>query len=484
MWLPPEPLKSIGKKQTRERVARLRLRLLRQQHELRERDFPVLVVFGGVDGAGKHETVNRLNAWLDPRFLCTLAYGEPSQEEAERPRMWRYWRDLPVRGQIGLVLSGWYSQPLVEYARHRSDATRFAHQLRQIKDFERMLTDDGALIIKFWMHLSARQQHRRLTELAEDPMSLWQIKPRDWEHLHLYDRFVGAAEQLLDATHCRNAPWHCIDGSAEGLRALIAAERLSDALARRLKARPAPRGRKLRPARGQGLAQADLEQRLTREKYADRLAVAQARLLRLQQTSLHSGRATLLVFEGWDAAGKGGAIRRLVQPLDARLYSLHPIAAPNDEERARHYLWRFWRRLPRAGHLCVFDRSWYGRVLVERVEGYASKAQWQRAYAEINAFEEALTESGIRLLKFWIHISQQEQLARFQAREGDPLKSWKLTEEDWRNRHKWEDYEAAVEDMLAHTHRPMAPWVVIPGNDKRLARVSVLEAACRTMAGH
>ncbi len=484
MWLPPEPLKSIGKKQTRERVAKLRLRLLRQQHELRERDFPVLVVFGGVDGAGKHETVNRLNEWLDPRFLCTLAYGEPTQEEAERPRMWRYWRDLPVRGQIGLVLSGWYSQPLVEYARHRSDDTRFSHQLRQIRDFERMLADDGALIIKFWMHLSARQQHRRLAELAEDPMTLWQIKPRDWEHLNLYDRFVGAAEQLLETTHTRSAPWHAIDGSAEGLRALVAAEILSDALERRLKSAPKSRGRRLPARRGQRLDTVDLCARLERSEYEERLAHGQARLVRLQQTSLYSRRATLLLFEGWDAAGKGGAIRRLIQPLDARLYSLNPVAAPNDEERARHYLWRFWRRLPRAGHLSVFDRSWYGRVLVERVEGFASKAQWQRAYAEINAFEEELVESGIRLLKFWIHISKEEQQARFKSRETNPLKSWKLTDEDWRNRQKWDEYEAAVEDMLAHTHRPDAPWVVVPGNDKRLARVSVLESVCQTMANH
>ena len=482
MWIPPEPCEDIGKPARKQRVNAVRARLLSLQHELRQRDFPVLLVFGGVDGGGKHETINRLNEWLDPRFLRTAAYSEPTQEEDERPRMWRYWRDLPVRGRIGLVLSGWYSQPLVDYARHRSDDERFAHQLSQIRVFERMLADDGALILKFWMHLSARQQHQRLSALAEDPLTIWQIQPRDWEHLNLYDRFVAAAETLLDATHTPLTPWQVIDGSQNRVRTLRVAETLADALQARLQSEPAPARPRFRPSRRRQLAQCPLDARLNKAQYKQRLANAQARLVRLQQTSLHSGRSTVLVFEGWDAAGKGGAIRRLIQPLDARQYRLIPIAAPTDEEAARHYLWRFWRHLPRAGHLCVFDRSWYGRVLVERIEGFARPPQWQRAYEEINAFEEELVEGGCRVLKFWIHISPEEQLARFQARENDTLKRWKLTDEDWRNRERWDGYAQAVEDLLARTSHRHAPWIVVPGNDKRYARVNVLETVCEAMS--
>lgn len=480
-WLPAKPLAPLSKSEYRERAQDVRMRLLKLQHQLRGTQIPVLVVFGGVDGGGKHETVNLLSEWLDPRFLKILAYGEPSPEEAERPRMWRYWRDLPVRGRIGLVLSGWYSQPLVEFARHRSDRQRFEHQLGQIQRFEQMLCDDGALMLKFWMHLSAEQQHQRLKQLAEDPLTIWQVKPRDWEHLNLYDRFMMASRDLLERTHTELSPWQVIDGSQVKLRELCVAETLASALERRLASKQTPKARRIRPSQAGRLKKLDIKRQLPKGEYRERLNMAQARLIRLQQTAAHCGRSTLLVFEGWDAAGKGGAIRRIIRPLDARQYQLLPIAAPSDEELARHYLWRFWRHLPRAGRICIFDRSWYGRVLVERVEGFASKSEWSRAYEEINAFEEELTEHGIRLMKFWLHISSEEQLARFEARKSDPLKDWKLTDEDWRNRGKWALYEQAVEDMLARTDTPSAPWKVIPANDKRLARVEVIEAVCRLL---
>lgn len=481
MWLPPSKLAKISKKDYASQVETLRIRLLQLQFELHKADFPVLVVFGGVDGGGKHETVNLLNEWLDPRFLRTLAYSEPTTEERERPRMWRFWRDLPVRGQIGLVLSGWYSQPLLDMAKHHSDQQRFEHELQQLRTFERMLSDDGALILKFWMHLSARQQQARLQKLAEDPQTIWQVKLQDWEHLHLYERFIDASETMLEQTHSANAPWQVIDGSEPRSRHLRVAQTLADALERRLRQPPRVPGKRFRPSAKKQLDKVDLSARLEGPAYRKRLNKGQARLIRLHQRAQHTQRSTLLVFEGWDAAGKGGAIRRLVRPLDARQYRLIPIAAPTDEELARHYLWRFWRHLPRAGQLCVFDRSWYGRVLVERIEGFASAAQWGRAYAEINEFEQELVESGIRLLKFWLHLSPEEQLARFEARKLNPLKHWKLTEEDWRNRAKWDDYAQAVEDMLARTSTPQAPWEVIAGNNKQHARVAVIEAVGKAM---
>lgn len=484
MWLPPPALDEIKKSAYKNQIEALRRRLLTLQQRLREADFPVFLVFAGVDGAGKHETINLLYEWLDPRYLVTLAYAQETDEEAARPRMWRYWRDLPVRGQIGMVLSGWYSRPLLDFVKGRSDEKRFARQLDEITRFERMLVDDGALVLKFWMHLSAEQQRERLRRLMDDPLTVWSAQPRDWQHLHLYQRFVSVSETLLDTTHSGTAPWIVLDGSPPRARQVAVAEHLALALEHRL-AEPPPET-SLTPGgkTKKRLAKLDLGASLEKSEYRTRLREGQSRLLQLHRIAQQSGQSTVLVFEGWDAAGKGGAIRRLVRPLDARSYRVLPIAAPNDEERARHYLWRFWRHIPANGHLRVFDRSWYGRVLVERVEGFATKTQWQRAYEEIVEFETELVESGIRVMKFWIHISPEEQLARFEERAANPLKKWKLTEEDWRNRDKWADYERAVEDMLAHTHQADAPWVLVAGNDKRHARVAVLEAVCEHLSGH
>jgi polyphosphate:AMP phosphotransferase len=479
MYLPPERRDRLRKKSWKQRKKPLRKSLLAHQLALRDADFPVLLVFAGVDGAGKHETVNLLNKWLDPRFIRTLAYEEATQEERERPELWRYWRDLPARGEIGMVLSGWYSQPLLDRVMQREDDAGFRRRLAHAARFERMLADDGALILKFWMHLDLDQQQDRLRNLAADPEGVWRIRPRDWSHLQLYDRFVEHADTLIDSTNAEHAPWTVIDGGDPRRRHLIVAETLDSALGERLRnGPPAPPKPSYKPTRATRLARLDLSATLDKDEYKARMKQAKARLGLIQRTSEQLGRATVMAFEGWDAAGKGGAIWRMTRALDARRRNVTPIAAPDDQERAHHYLWRFWRHIPRAGHLQVFDRSWYGRVLIERVEQLQPPAVWQRAYDEINDFEAQLSESGIRLIKFWLHISPEEQLARFKAREQSPLKEWKLTEEDWRNREKWDDYQHAVEDMLARTDTPHAPWILVPANDKRLARVTVLEAAC------
>ena len=457
---PPPPLGEVEGASYKRRLMAVRTRLVALQFRLGRADFPVLIVFGGVDGGGKHEAVNRLHEWLDPRNIDSLAYVDPTSAEAERPRLWRYWRDLPARGRIGLVLSGWYSQPLLDFVYQRSDAAQFEHQLQQVCDFERTLVNDGALILKFWLHLSAEQQRKRLRSLAADPLTRWQIRPRDWRNLQLYQRFVYASRQLIEGSNRAPAQWQVFDGSDPRASQLRVAEALADALENAIEGeRPAPKVR-FTPTRRRRLETVDLGVRLGKTPYRERLKAAQAELLHLQQLALQNRRATVLVLEGWDAAGKGGVIRRLVQPLDARLYKVNRIAAPNDEEHGRHYLWRFWRQLPRAGHLCVFDRSWYGRVLVERVEGLAHPPQWQRAYREINEFERVLTDAGVHLLKFWLHISDEEQLARFEARRADPLKRWKLTDEDWRNREQRAAYNQAVEDMLARCSHREAPWIL------------------------
>jgi len=231
------------------------------------------------------------------------------------------------------------------------------------------------------------------------------------------------------------------------------------------------------------LSRLDMSLTLGKSDYKRRLQEQQARLNLLHRRALKKNTSTIVLFEGPDAAGKGGAIRRITAALDARHYQVIPIAAPTDEERAQHYLWRFWRHMSRAGRITLFDRSWYGRVLVERVEGFATEEEWRRAYAEINEFEQQLTRHGTVLLKYWVHVTKDEQFQRFKERETIPHKQWKLTEEDWRNREKWDDYEMAVNDLVEHTSTNAAPWIMVEGNDKAHARVKVITTLCDRLEG-
>lgn len=471
----------LSKRDFKHQLPELRATLLELQHQLRDAPFPVIVMFAGVDGAGKSNVVSSLNEWMDPRFIVNRAYLQPSHEEAERPDYWRYWRDLPPKGQIGLFLSGWYSQPLLNRVKRAPDTEAFERELDHIQRFERMLTDDGALVIKFWLHLDKKQQKRQLKQLEADPLTQWRVSDTDWAHWAMYDRFVDAANVLLNATHTPEAPWHVVDGKDEHYRAVHVAEQIKTAITQRLNQPARPLNEPKQPfeaSKTDYLSALDMQDSLTKRESEQQLVAYQAELNQLYRRARQRGKSMLLVFEGWDAAGKGGAIRRVLHALDPKYYRVVPIAAPTQDELAQHYLWRFWRHLPRAGRVTVFDRSWYGRVLVERIEGFAQIAEWQRAYAEINEFEAQLTEANTIVCKFWLHIDKDEQLQRFEARAATPHKAWKLTGEDWRNRDKWDDYVVAVNDMLEHTSTAAAPWALIPANDKRAARVKVIAAVC------
>jgi len=503
--------RTIPKEEYKARIPTLRTELLETQRLLTTARFSVIVVFAGVDGAGKGETVNLLNEWMDPRWIVTRAYGEPSDEEAERPEYWRYWRDLPPKGRIGLFLSSWYSRPVLERVYGRSRTADLDRQLERIAGFERTLTDDGALILKFWMHLGKSAQKKRLRTLERDPVTRWRVTKRQWQHWRMYDKFVAAAERALRRTSTIEAPWTIVEGVDEAYRSLTVARSVRDAIRKALTQGRGERqtvklagesGRRARrmttgqsgsqPAtaaqtRGSAaaaltiLSSLDMSQAVSKKAFAADLEKYQGRLNLLQRKAKQRGVSTILVFEGSDAAGKGGAIRRITGALDARSYQVIPIAAPTDEERAQHYLWRFWRHLSRAGRLTIFDRSWYGRVLVERVEGFATEREWRRAYSEIDEFEEQLVDHGIVLVKYWVHISQDEQFRRFKEREKARYKQWKLTDEDWRNRAKWADYERAVNDMVERTSTRLAPWTLVEGNDKYFARLKVLKTACSSI---
>jgi len=487
--------RKLPKSDYKAQVPQLRSELLAAQQELRNARFPVIVLFAGVDTAGKGETVNLLNEWMDPRWIVTRGYTDPSGDERERPRLWRYWRDLPARGRLAMFLSAWYSSPIRQRVAGRISTAEFDSLLDQIAAFERTLTDDGAVVVKFWMHLSKKAQKKRLKEFEKDPLQRWRVTKEQWKHWGMFEKFVSAADRAIRRTSTDAAPWHIVEGEDERYRTIVVATELRDAIRRELERsvdvarRPRAAGRTSRAAGAVSVIQRverefnvldnlDLSQKIADDEFEGELARLQARLNLLQRRAGKRGVSTILVFEGWDAAGKGGAIRRVTGSLDARDYQVIPIAAPTDEERAHHYLWRFWRHLSRAGRLTIFDRSWYGRVLVERVEGFATEAEYMRGYGEINHFEEQLVTDGILLLKFWIHISKAEQLRRFRDRSHTSYKRWKITDEDWRNRKRWDDYTAAVNDMVARTSTKIAPWTLVEGNDKNFARIKVL----RTLA--
>ena len=465
------------------RLPDLRARLLSAHLALRDRKFPVIVIVSGADGAGKGELVHCLNEWLDPRGVATHAFWEESEEEDERPEFWRFWRAMPARGRVGIFFGSWYTRPIIRRVYGKARGVRFDAALDRIVAFERMLADDGALIIKLWLHLPKKEQKRRLNKLEE----VGRIAPDDWKHYKLYDKFTGVSERALRRTDTPQAPWHVIEATDRRYRELAAADILLKALEMRLKTPPASKAveaggpapaKQVKATFGRAnsiLSHLDMSGRLTPAVYARQLAELQGKLSRLAWTARRKGVSMVLMFEGWDAAGKGSAIRRVTQAMDPRLYQVVGVAAPTDEERVQHYLWRFWRHLPRAGYTTIFDRSWYGRVLVERVEGFAAPAEWGRAYGEINAFEEQLSAHGIVLGKFWVHISPAEQLRRFKERQTIAYKQYKITEEDWRNREKWPAYQQAVDDMVRQCSTEYAPWTLVAGDDKKFARVQILK---------
>jgi polyphosphate:AMP phosphotransferase len=485
----------ISKTEFKEQAPLLRRELLDAQHRLRKlAKCPVIIVFAGVNGAGKGETVNLLNAWMDPRWLITRAYDKPSEEEQERPEYWRFWRDQPHKGLIGLFLSSWYSRPLLGRVHKSIDDACFNDLLERINRFEKALTDDNALILKFWMHLSKNAQKKRFKQLEKDELNSWRIKEEDWDNWRLYEKFEETAERVIMKTSTGNAPWKIVEGTDYNFRSLTVGTTIRDELTAHLDklediaksssqaSQPVHSENGAQPHRGSTILDVmDMTLSLNKSQYNKDLKRYQAKLNKLQRQAHEKKLSTILVFEGPDAAGKGGAIRRMTAALDARHYQVLPIAAPTDEEKAQHYLWRFWRRLPRGGRITIFDRSWYGRVLVERVEGLASTDEWRRAYSEINEFEEELTESGIVLVKFWIHVTKDEQHRRFKEREETPHKQWKLTSEDWRNREKWEEYEQAINAIVERSSTRTAPWTLIEGNNKRHARVKVIKTVCECM---
>lgn len=466
--------------------------ILAQDNLMRTRAAAVAVLMSGVAAAGKSEAVSQLLAWLDPRFIETNGLNPPTDEERARPPMWRYWRLLPAKGHISIFFGHWYSDIVDARSRGRLDDKAFETALARINRFERMLADEGVALVKINLHISLDRQRKRIKTLLKNPDTRWRVTEEDQQSLDRYGAIREAYGEVLAQTNFGHSPWTVIEAEDERYRDVTVAEKILTTLRDRVALQAeatvcaveppaAPAAAPAAPKRESVLSTLDLTHSLSSRHYARDLEHWQGKLALQLRSAGFQKRSLVLAFEGADAAGKGGTIRRVAATMYPGRYRIVAIAKPTDEELARPFLWRFWRHIPAQGRVTIFDRSWYGRVLVERVEGLTPAQDWQRAYGEINDFEHELTESGCLVMKFWLAISEAEQLRRFKARESSPFKQFKITPDDWRNRDKWQAYDEAVTDMVANTGTAAAPWNLIEAEDKHYGRIAVLKTICERL---
>ena len=455
-----------------------------QLENAKEKSYPWIVLITGSACSGRGQTVNDLSEWLDTRHVRTLAWGSRDESEEARPWMYRYWHALPERGNGAFVFSGWYDELFM--AMHEEHGkTKKGHvkqAIEEVRRFEQMFVNDGGMLLKVHLDLDRKTQQKRVDAFLANAKERWRVQPEDSAEIKHAKAYRKTRDALIDATSFPEAPWHIVDASHEKARSEAVAMAVLDAFVAHKKAAAPKASKHAVPAVTsvvEGPARLHSEPTivaLEKDVYKQKLPKLHYRLGELQRSEELRERGLVVAFEGPDASGKGGAIRRVTRGLDARFYRVVPIAAPSELERAHPYLWRFWENVPPRGKMTFFDRSWYGRVLVERVEGFAKKDEWERSYDEINGFEEELHDAGYIVMKFWLHTSKGEQLARFKAREGNKYKNYKITDDDIRNRKRWDDYQTAASDMITRTDTKHAPWHVVAGDDKRHARIAVLEA--------
>ena len=469
----------------------LRKTLIALQQKIRAAKIPVVIVLEGLSASGKGTMLSRLIEGLDARGYQTHPVRKANCVEETYPALWRYWTSMPQKGDIALFCSSWYGE-LNKTALNRSIDPEEAlpRRLNEIISMESQLICDGTLILKFFLHISQQEQYDRLRKLEKKKSTAWLVDQHDHEQNRRYDETMKGMDDLMSLTNLKGAPWHVLDAAdlddCERQLYGIVIQAFEDALngqAASLKAWDVPMLPNLSPIPSLGfppLARFDLSRTLEAPEQ-ETVKDLKKRLNKLQIKLYRRGIPMLIAFEGWDAAGKGGAIRHLNSALDARGFTVVPVSAPTPTELSHHYMWRFWKALPQKGHIAIFDRTWYGRVMVERVENLCTVPAWQRAFEEINRFEKLLTDDGALLCKFWLQIDRQTQLERFEARRDDPEKQWKLTDDDWRNREKWPLYEQALNEVLQRTHTASAPWTVVEANDKEYARYKVLKTVVEAM---
>lgn len=478
-------------KETYQRVfPELEQRLGACQRAARAAGVPVVIVLEGWEAAGKGSIINRLAQVLDPRGFKVHPISAPTKNERLHPWMWRFWSKLPAAGQIAIFDRSWYGRVLVERVEGRLPRRCCEEAYDEIRQFERQLTDAGMVIVKFWLHIDKLEQQRRFKYLKRNPATAWKVGKKERRQHRNYDTWRVAIEEMLERTSTAASPWTVVEATQGRHRRVKVFETVLKAveseLSHRAAAPPAePKPMEVPPddaiAQPSILDRLDLSLSLERDEYDKELKRLQKRLFDLEHELYMARVPAVIVYEGADAGGKGGNIKRLTRGLDPRGYEVVPVGAPDANEKAHHYLWRFWRDVPKAGHITIFDRSWYGRVLVERVEGFCTEDEWKRAYHEVNEFEHQLADFGTVLVKFWLHIDRDEQLRRFEARQQDASKSWKITDEDWRNRDKWRQYNTAVLDMVQQTSTTYAPWTILEANCKLYARVKALRTVATAL---
>ena len=478
-----EKSKSEEKEVLNEEIKALRARLIGQQQLIREKKLPILVLIEGWAAAGKGSLIKEIISEIDPRFYNVVSPAVIPESESRYPFLYPYATAIPENGKLIFLDSGWMEDIVRKKLRLEISGEEYKRRVRAVSEFERQLRDAGYLLLKIFLHIDAEEQAERLEALCANADTEWRVTPDDlWQHRE-YKSFLKAYDAFMDKTD-DPVKWHVLDGRRRRTAVRDAMKLLVQKIDKALEKERyvgEPFEEKFPLLKMPKLADVDLSPTISDEDYKSELKKLQKRLSELHNVIYRKKIPVILCYEGWDAAGKGGNIRRVAYPLDPRGFDVHPIASPLPHELNRQYLWRFWTRLPRTGHICIFDRTWYGRVMVERLEGFCTEKDWKRAYNEINEFERQLTDWGAVLLKFWIHIDSDTQLARFTDRQNTPEKQWKITDEDWRNREKWPQYEEAVNEMLKKTSTENAPWFIIESNDKKYARIKALKIVVKAL---
>lgn len=488
--------KKISKKEYKEIMDQLQPHLSELQRQAKEKKIPVIILVEGLDSSGKGTLIRNIIEPLDPRGFTVYTNGRVTEDEAMHPYFWRYVSKTPERGRIAVFDCGWYRWVLRDAFKEQPSEQVKEERIAEICAFEQMLAEDGCLIIKMFTHITQKEQKKRQKALLASKETRWRVSEEDLRRNKEYDSYLALNEEIIEKTESEYAGWNIVETMDEAYAAVKATQIIVKALEAAIEKKEQEEESKKEETKTEQnkeenreektlatniLAGVNLNVSLTKEVYKEKLAKLQKKLSSLHSELYRKRIPVVLVFEGWDAGGKGGAIKRLTQALDPRGYVVNPTASPNDIERAHHYLWRFWTRFPKDGHIAIFDRSWYGRVMVERIEGFCTENEWKRAYREINQMEHQLVEADTVVLKFWLQIDKDEQKRRFQERQENPAKQWKITDEDWRNRARWNDYETAVDEMLLKTSTEQAPWIIVEGNDKLYARIKVLETVVEAL---
>ena len=489
--------KKLSKEEYKEKMSHLETRIGQLQRECKALKIPIMIVFEGFGAAGKGLQIGRLIQSMDPRGFHVFPIKNETEEERMHPFLWRFWTKTPEKGRIAIYDGSWYRRVLIDRFEKRTKEKELPEAFHSINSFEKQLTDDGTVIIKLFLDISRKEQKKRFEKLQKNKETAWRVTQGDLERNAKYNEYAAMMEDMLFKTDTDYAPWTIIEATDRRFATVKIYTTVIKAMADQIEKQERQKkkvtadqetedhmnvsevareaDKELRELQVSILSKADLSLKYSREEYEEKLDKLQKKIEKLHGELYRRRIPVVLGFEGWDAGGKGGAIKRLTAKMDARGYAVNPTASPNDIEKAHHYLWRFWRAMPKAGHVAIFDRTWYGRVMVERIEGFCTKEEWQRAYKEINDMEKDLYDAGAVVIKFWMHIDKDEQERRFRERQENPEKQWKITDEDWRNREKWDQYEDAVNEMLLRTSTDYAPWVVVEGNDKYYARVKVLK---------